>query len=76
MGRLSQIFWYLQAEEAPTVDVCEHCYTSIDAVSSHNRAGLNRMRREYRKITKETVEESGMLPFVGYGEHKEKGDPV
>ena len=47
--RASQVFWYLEADEAPTVAEAEHHYSHIDAVYHGNRARLNKMRREYRK---------------------------
>jgi len=47
--RASQIFSYLEADEAPSVMDAKHYYTHIDAVSREQRARLNRLRRESRK---------------------------
>lgn len=49
MSRASQVYWYLQADEAPTVNECLHHYTAIDAVSAERRSQLNRIRAERKR---------------------------
>jgi len=69
--RASQVFWYLEADEAPTVTEAEHHYSHIDAVYRGNRARLNKMRKEYRKQTDvyKEIEQGDLvtLPNTGPG---------
>jgi hypothetical protein len=63
--RASQICWYLQKDDAPTVQECLHHYTHIDAVSQYGRAELNKLRRSIRRQSdayRETEQGDVQLP--------------
>jgi len=45
MGRLSEIVWFLNAEEIPDKIEAQHYYRYLDI----DDPGLKKMRREYRR---------------------------
>ena len=49
MGRLSQLFWILQAEEMPTPVETRHHYTHLNMATPTRRKEMAKLRREYRK---------------------------
>ena len=67
--RASQVFWYLEADDAPPIVDVRHHYTHIDAISREQRARLNRLRREYRKAgdAYREVEQSDLVQLPDTG---------
>jgi len=49
MGRLSQLFWVLQAEEMPSYIQSKHHYTHLDILSPSARKEIVKLRREFKK---------------------------
>lgn len=56
MGRLSQLFWYLNAETHPTLLEKKHHYSHLE-ITEH----LKKLRREYRRRLRVEEEEQGRL---------------
>ena len=49
MGRLSQLFWALQAEDMPSMAEANQRYSHLDVTTQDSRKEMAKLRREYRK---------------------------
>jgi len=59
VGRLSQLFWVLQAEEIPTPVETRHHYTHLNMATPTRRKEMAKLRREYRKSS--ALEDAAVL---------------
>jgi len=59
MGRLSQLFWFLNEEKMPTPDYIKNHYTHLDITPEIKK--LRRIRREVKFDERETGKNSSGL---------------
>jgi hypothetical protein len=56
VGRLSQVFWAINAEEMPTVEEAKHHFSHIDLVDKDERKKVAALRRRLRGQAKPHAE--------------------